>query len=358
MRNLFFLLTLMAVTMRLSAQQKPHYSQYILNQYVINPAIGGIENYTDVKLSYRNQWMGIQDIIYDENQQPIGLADVNPRTYYLTAHFSIGKSDKRTTATTMRTPVDNPSGGGYWDEYSAASPHHGVGIQIVNDEIGPFSNFSAQATYAFHKGISPRTSLSAGFGMGYSRYRLNPKKLSASSNPAFDPALAGQDYKNMFDLSAGLYLYSGNYFIGLSAQQLNRGELQFATADSVTGPDRRTLLGTTVPHFFLTAGYRIVVGEDLKIVPSILIKKVNPTPAQFETNVKFQYRDLVWAGAGIRVQDGASAMAGITLGKAVNVSYAYNFSNNRLNPYTNGTHELLIGFMLGNREDVCPREIW
>ena len=34
-----------------AAQQKPHYTQYILNQYVLNPAITGIENYTDIKIS-------------------------------------------------------------------------------------------------------------------------------------------------------------------------------------------------------------------------------------------------------------------------------------------------------------------
>ena len=45
-----FLLGLLA-----SAQQRPHYTQYILNNYVLNPAISGIENYTDVKLSATDQ---------------------------------------------------------------------------------------------------------------------------------------------------------------------------------------------------------------------------------------------------------------------------------------------------------------
>ncbi|RYZ27739.1 MAG: type IX secretion system membrane protein PorP/SprF, partial [Sphingobacteriales bacterium] len=31
------------------AQQKPHYTQYIMNQYILNPAITGIENYTDIE---------------------------------------------------------------------------------------------------------------------------------------------------------------------------------------------------------------------------------------------------------------------------------------------------------------------
>ena len=30
------------------AQQKPHYTQYIQNQYIINPALSGIEMYTEM----------------------------------------------------------------------------------------------------------------------------------------------------------------------------------------------------------------------------------------------------------------------------------------------------------------------
>ena len=61
-KRLLFLCVLMAGK-QLAAQQKPGYTQYILNNYIINPAITGIENYTDVKMSYRNQWTGIDDIV-------------------------------------------------------------------------------------------------------------------------------------------------------------------------------------------------------------------------------------------------------------------------------------------------------
>src|SRR5256714_7180411 len=85
------------------AQQKPHYTQYILNQYILNPALTGIENYTDVKLSHRHQWVGIQDA---------------PVTTYLTIHTPIGKKDFRTTATTLfDMEGENPRGKGYWEDY-------------------------------------------------------------------------------------------------------------------------------------------------------------------------------------------------------------------------------------------------
>jgi type IX secretion system PorP/SprF family membrane protein len=52
-------------------QQLPHYTQYMLNSYILNPAVAGIENYTDVKISHRHQWVGI---------------DGAPVTTYLTIH--------------------------------------------------------------------------------------------------------------------------------------------------------------------------------------------------------------------------------------------------------------------------------
>ncbi|HYC27259.1 MAG TPA: PorP/SprF family type IX secretion system membrane protein, partial [Chitinophagaceae bacterium] len=144
------------------AQQKPHYTQYILNNYIINPALTGIENYTDIKLSHRHQWVGIQDA---------------PVTTYFTIHKAIGKQDDRTSATSFKMPGENPRGKSYWQDYTAAAPHHGIGLQVINDRTGPLNRFSAYATYAYHLGISARTSIAAGFGAGISDLSLSSNKL-------------------------------------------------------------------------------------------------------------------------------------------------------------------------------------
>jgi type IX secretion system PorP/SprF family membrane protein len=67
---------------RLSAQQNPQYSQYMMNTYLINPAVVGIEDYTDIKVGYRNQWTNFEGA---------------PTTYYLTAHFALDKPDRTST---------------------------------------------------------------------------------------------------------------------------------------------------------------------------------------------------------------------------------------------------------------------
>src|SRR5690349_624670 len=80
MKKISFWLVCMLFIGTLSAQQLPHYTQYVLNQYILNPAITGIENYTDVKFSHRHQWVGIEG---------------SPVTSYFTLHTSLGKKDYR-----------------------------------------------------------------------------------------------------------------------------------------------------------------------------------------------------------------------------------------------------------------------
>ena len=52
-KRLLFFCVMLAVK-HMTAHQKAVYTQYILNNYMIDPANTGIENYTDVKISKRN----------------------------------------------------------------------------------------------------------------------------------------------------------------------------------------------------------------------------------------------------------------------------------------------------------------
>lgn len=319
-------------------QQKPHYTQYILNQYVLNPALSGIENYTDVKLSHRHQWSGIED---------------HPVTTYFTIHGPVGKSDYRTTATSFAPPGENPRGQAYWEQYTAAEPHHGVGFQMVNDQTGPLSNFAAYATYAYHLGLSPRTSLAAGFGVGVTKLSLNASKLRFA-NPV-DPAVGGSSIINRVrpDVTAGVYLYSADYFVGLSAQQVVPQNIEFS------GNTVQKTGGRAIPHLFATAGFRTLLSDDWNLTPSVLVKYITPVKPQVDLNAKLQYRDLLWVGASYRTQDALAGMVGLNVANTFNVGYSYDYTTSGLSPYSRGTHEVVLGFLLGNRyADSCPRNVW
>jgi type IX secretion system PorP/SprF family membrane protein len=334
----FYLLFMMAFTV--SAQQKPHYTQYILNNYILNPALSGIENYFDVKLSVRDQWVGLNGA---------------PRTTYLSIHGPLGKEDTKTSATSFEIPGGNPRGEAYWESYTASKPHHGIGLTVVNDRTGGFNNLTANVTYAYHIGLSPTTNLSAGFGAGINHLRRDMSKTDFGDNVNIDPAQNSTNINQLKpDLNAGLWLYSKNYFVGLSAQQVIPQTRSF-------GDNTAPVNGKTIPHLFATAGYRFLINDDINALPSLMMKYVSGTPTQpqFDINLKLQYHDLLWAGASYRLEDGYAAMVGASIDNTFNIGYAYDFTKTVLNTASKGTHEIVIGFLIGNRYgDTCPRNVW
>lgn len=319
------------------AQQRPQYTQYILNNYILNPALSGIENYADLKISSRDQWVGLSGA---------------PRTMYLTFHMPIGKKDYKTSATSFQVPGENPRGKNYWENYTASEPHHGVGFSIVNDVTGLYNRFSADVSYAYHIGLSPKTNMSAGFAGGIMKISRDGSRSTFENNDPYDPAqgTVSDIYKIRPDLSAGIWIYSADYFVGLSAQQIIPQKVSFVDD---------TLGFKIVPHLFATTGYRFLVNDDINALPSIMIKYISPLDPQFDLNVKLQYRDLFWIGGSYRFKDGYAGMLGLNVGNTFNVGYSYDYTTSRLGTVSRGTHEIILGFLLGNRyDDSCPRNIW
>jgi len=324
----------------LLAQQRPYYTQYIMNNYLINPAVAGIENYWDMKLSHRMQWVGLQDA---------------PVTTYITLHGPIQKAAyNNETATSFHAYGENPRGKNYWSEYTAPDPHQGIGFTMLNDKTGPLNRFAVYGTYAYHLGLSPTTSLSAGISAGFTNLSLDGSKLNFGTTTV-DPAVAGSGLINTLkpDISAGLWLYSKDYFLGISAQQIVPQQVAFS--------DNKVYLerGKLVPHLFFSAGYRMTVSDDISFLPSALIRYINPLPIGLDLNAKLQYQDLIWVGTSYRFQDGFAAMAGFNINNTINVGYSYDIQTSLLNTVSKGTHEILIGFLLGNKYgDWCPRNMW
>jgi type IX secretion system PorP/SprF family membrane protein len=336
----YFLLVLIGMVVVTQAQQRPYYTQYIMNNYIINPAVAGIENYWDVKASHRVQWVGLQDA---------------PVTTYITAHGRLKKDPyQSTSATGFRAKGMNPRGEAYWRDYTAAEPHHGVGFTMLNDKTGPLNRFAAYGTYSYHLGLSPTTNLSAGVSVGFTNLSLDAAKLNFG-NTTVDPAVASSGVINRLkpDISAGLWLYSKDYFVGLAAQQIIPQNVAFS--DNTVSLTQ----GKLVPHLFLSAGYRLTISDDFNLLPSMLVRYISPLPLGFDINAKLQYQDFLWAGTSYRYKDGFAAMVGLNLSNTLNIGYSYDIQTSRINTISRGTHEILIGFLLGNKYgDWCPTKLW
>ncbi len=343
MKRIFFIVGFIGSTFCVEAQAKSAYTQYILNNYILNPALAGIENYTDIKISTRNQWTGI-------NGAPI--------TTYASIQAPIGKSDYRTSATSFDVPGENPRGPEYWRNYQAPDAHHGIGFVAMSDRAGYINRWGLAVSYAYHKPISQKTTLAAGFNAGISGINLDRTKATFADDGITDLTLglsANETRKIKPEIGVGLWLYSAKYFLGISILNIIPGKAKFTNADK---------FGTYfTPNYFATVGYRFNIGEEFTIIPSVMVQYWDPQLLGAHGNAKLQYRDKVWIGGSYRYSNflqGYSAMAGLNISNTFNVSYSYEVATeSRLRTYSGNTHEIIVGFTLGNKySDACPRNIF
>ena len=318
------------------AQQRPQYTQYIFNNYLLNPAISGIENYIDLKAGYRTQWTGL---------------DGAPVTNYISVNAPLGKNFLSGDANSFGGQENNPMSRSYLQNYMAAEPHHGIGMHAVLDRAGPISRVDVNATYAYHLGLSEKLNIALGVAVGISKVSLDYSKITLENNQ--DPAIVASETDRLKpDLGAGLWIYGPQYFVGLSAQQLLGQTLNFTNNSQYTQ-------GKAVPHFFLTAGYKIFLADDIAAVPSVMIKRVSPAPNSYDANLKLAFRDKFWLGGSYRHNDSFSALAGFNVSYLFNLSYSYDFTTSDLGNVSSGTHEIVLGLLLNNRYKVtCPQRNW
>jgi type IX secretion system PorP/SprF family membrane protein len=333
-RTLYTIIFFVACVPLVKAQQKPQYTQYIFNNYLLNPALSGIENYTDVKAGYRSQWTGLEGA---------------PVTGYLSINAPIGKNFIQGDATAFPASGGlNPSSRLYTQQYQASEPHHGIGLTIVSDKTGPITQTNIDATYAYHLGLTERLNLAVGVSAGFSHNVLNTSQITTAdpSDPIFNN-LDNNQWKP--DLGIGVWAYSSDYFIGVSAQQILPQNLYITSKTNA-------YQNKTVPHYFLTGGFKVFLSDDVTLIPSVLFKYIKPVPTTYDINMKLSFQDKLWIGGSYRHNDSYAALVGLNLSSFVNLGYSYDFTTSALNTVSNGTHEIVIGILLNNRYKVSSAQ--
>ncbi len=295
-RKLLYLLVL--VTTAAGAQQLPHFSQYMINDYVMNPAIGGSRDYVEGKSNNRYQWVGITDA---------------PRTYVLS----------------LQGPTKNRK--------------MGIGGYLYTDITGPTRRTGVDLSYSYHIKVSEKIKLSFGVAGGLLQFAVDGSKINLRDEGDF--ALSnGLQSVIVPDFSAGFYLYSEKFYVGASAPQMLRSRLQFFDYPTSSRLSE---------HYYAMAGYHLKITEDFEFEPSALVKFVNPAPVQYDIGGRFNYKQRVWIGGAYRNLDAFTGLVGFTW-KNLLFGYSYDFTTSNLKNYSTGTHEVMIGVKFAKKEQPEP----
>ncbi|MFC6998774.1 PorP/SprF family type IX secretion system membrane protein [Rufibacter roseus] len=338
MKKLAHLVAFLVLLTPAMAQQKPQYSQYLFNNYLLNPALSGIENYTDVRMGTRRQWVGIEGA---------------PVTYYVSGHTSLGMSDRnRPLGQTGKGFIPKtPVIGNRNTKFHKSRPHHGFGAMAQVDRTGPLSNTSLNATYAYHHPLSKRINMSVGVSSGLVQTRLDGNAIHLRNEG--DPALQhGRLSQTNFDLGLGTWIYSDNFYVGFSAAQLLTEKMAKNENSAIAKQGLQ-------PHYFATSGVRLRVRYDLSLEPSVMVKVAAPSPVSVDLNLKATYANRIWAGISYRHKDAVAALAGINLNYILDMGYSYDLTTSELSTASAGSHELILGIKLQNKGRLlCPQWLW
>lgn len=277
-----------------SAQQLGFNSQYMLNQYIINPAAAGQNLEATVALSVRQQWAGMEGA---------------PVTQLISYNGRIGKEQKMA-----------------------------IGAQLFNDVNGAFQNTGLQGTYAYHIKPSVGSKLSLGASAILSQTTVDGSDFIV--NDYSDETLLGTKQKSFApDVSAGVFYYTQSLFIGVSANQLLGAKYSFG---------ENLIQNKQVNHIYGSGGITIRLAPGFKIEPSFLLKTVGPAPTVIDLNARLFYHENVWLGVSYRNSGATVLMVGLERDRFV-IGYAHDFTTSNIKNYSVGTNEIYLQYSFKNK---------
>lgn len=322
MKKLLLIIPAILIWSNTFGQQIQQYSQYIINQFVLNPAVAGTEGFMDVYLGYRHQWAGFEGA---------------PVTYYLSAHKTVGKHTRLLHKRRSKK---------YW---------HGIGAQVFRDNTGPLSRTSVLLAYAYNFPVSGKARLSVGSFFGVKQLQSNGdywENIYDTSDPLFNR-----------DLNSGLtpevqlggVLYHPYYFVNISVMPVLNSQIDFEGLNL----GERDHFGRYNRHMYLSSGLRLEPNRYTMIIPSIMLKYVQNAPLSLDMNVKISHEEKFWYGASFRFMESVNAFAGVGFAKRYSVSYAFEWSLTAIGRYIYGTHEIILGMKVPPPTKViCPDRYW
>ncbi len=328
------LLPLLAFFMPLSgrAQVDYRFAQFQQNPLPVNPAFSGIEDFVDIKLGYRMQWVGF---------------DNAPTSMFLSGNMALkispGNDFKDRGVRLFEANAYNEKETS--DEFGyRKGKRQGVSFYMLQNQDGGFSNLATYFSYAYHLRITNQLIWSVGAGVGYEFNKFDPTGISVL-NPNNDQAylsyLNNRNQKSNLNLNVGTLIYHKQFFLGYSA--LN------AVSYNIGGSN--DFFNEQVSQFTQTVqvGFRHKWKYGYLITPSLLLRIRNENPIEIIASIRARVHDKIWGGLQYSYRGAVSISAGTYITKNIGFNYAYEFPTSQLNRNTSGSHELIMAFKLNNK---------
>jgi type IX secretion system PorP/SprF family membrane protein len=290
------------------AQTKTELSQYFQLPFMYNPGLSGMENYTDLKAGYRRQWNNF-------NKAPKG--------FFVSGNHQLGNE--------MQAD----------DVLSKIS--HGISGYVLTENVAPLQKTELSASYAVHVPLSSLWKLGSGFSVNYNRFKNNSQEwILRDYDDAVYQALQTSGTLSYMTIGWGMTLHTEKLSAGYSVSGLVNKRLGDELSQDVKFPVRHKVF----------VSYNYMLDHEIELIPTILFQYESPLDPLYSFNIKARYRSSFWAGAGYTPNKALSFLLGASTVKNFNFSYSYDISVGDANNLGAGNHELVIGYVLFNRNQA------
>ena len=286
----------------LMAQQDAQYTQYMYNTMAVNPAYAGSRDVLSIAALHRSQWIGL---------------DGAPTTQTLNLH-------------------------------TRASERVGLGLSIVNDEIGNGTNQDTyfDAVFSYTIPVSETEKLSFGIKAGGHFLNIDFNQLRNFDPSAAPAGTANIDKKFSPNFGSGVYYHTEKFYAGLSIPNFLKTE-HFDSSGSAA-----SFLAQERMNWYLISGFVFDLDPNVKLKPAFLLKAVTGAPLQIDLSATFLVKDNLSLGVAYRWDAALSALVGFQLSEKLMLGLAYDREITELGntAFNDGSFELFLRFELLTRQ--------
>src|SRR3970040_2303035 len=298
MKKIFLVsLLVLIVFIDSNAQQNPHYTQYMYNMNVVNPAYAGSKESISFGALYRKQWANIEDA---------------PTSLTFSRHAPTGKNV-------------------------------GLGLSFISDKIGPVTEQNVYGDFSYTLKLGDTQRLALGLKAGISFHQVGLRDIQ-SSLPDPSEGIFGEDINDAsLNLGAGAFYYTDKYYVAFSIPNMMKSaHFDYNGREYVSD----------VSHYFLTGGYVFDVNYDLKFKPSFMLKSAFNVSPSLDVSANFLYMEKIEVGATYRLEDSFGAMVNFAVTPELRIGYAYDHIISDLKVTSPSSHEFIILYYLFESKKV------
>lgn len=272
------------------AQYDPSFTHYFDMEPSYNPASVGKEAKLNVVGAYAMSFMGFEN---------------NPKTMYLAGDMPL----------------------------YLLNTYHGVGIQLINDQIGLFTHQRFAAQYSIKVNMFGGQ-LGVGVQGGFINEQFDGSKADVE-DPSDEVFTKSSINGNSFDLAAGLYYKHKIWYVGLSAQHLTAPKVELGDYNELQ-VDR---------SYYLTGGYNIKLRNPFLSIPTSFLVKTDGVAYRGDITARLLYTNekrILYGGVSYSPKTSVTVLVGGSF-HGINVGYSYEAYTSGIS-LGNGSHELFVGY--------------